>query len=72
MKRNEGPVANLITAIRGNAKVEELITATQSGRVRLNGVYWKALLHSSSAKTLAFPGEELEVICRDGNTLIIG
>ena len=53
------------------ARVEEMITPQQDGRIFFESTYWNARFYDLGYKTTAFPGEKIQVVGRDGLTLLV-
>jgi membrane protein implicated in regulation of membrane protease activity len=51
-------------------QVDRTITATQTGRIRFRGSFWKAELVSRKGRAIA-PGEVVKVVGRQGIRLLV-
>jgi membrane protein implicated in regulation of membrane protease activity len=61
-----------ISTVSGRkAEVVESITQTRVGRVRFQGSYWRARFAMLHTQQDAYPGELVEIIGREGLTLIV-
>ncbi|NER78266.1 MAG: hypothetical protein F6K42_01560 [Leptolyngbya sp. SIO1D8] len=54
-----------------NGIVEKEITLNDIGRVRCQGISWRARLHQPELANSILPGEVISVIGRENNTLLV-
>ena len=55
----------------GTGRVEKTITSNHPGRVYFQTTYWPARFYQSGGYKIAFPGDSVVVIGRDGLTLLV-
>ena len=55
----------------GNGQVKETINQDQPGRVKWKASYWPAQFYQTEAHVSILPGEQVQVVGRQGITLLV-